>query len=97
MTGRTGFITGVVAGFIIYSFNVGLFDFSSLSNEGQIAKNIVLTVALLSSIFTFLQYYRKKVFISTTTDGFIAGFASVIDIFAILSSFSIWQKWTNKK
>ena len=88
MTGKTGFMVGVVAGIITYLSSIGALTFNPAPTEGMaVSKSIIGSLAIISTLFTFLQYYRKKSVVSTTTDGFIAGFASTIDLFAIWIGF----------
>lgn len=88
MTGKIGFILGNIFGIIAYSASVGLLTFNPAPTGGMnVSKSIIGSLAIASTLLTFWQYHKKHSFFSTTADGFIAGFAAIIDVFAISISF----------
>ena len=86
LTGQFGFVIGAMAGLAVYFVSIGQITFNPApSNMVNNAKNLIRTVAIASTILTFLVYARKKSFFSTTIDGFIFGFTAIIDLIGLMS------------
>jgi magnesium-transporting ATPase (P-type) len=85
LTGQFGLVIGAIAGLMVYFVSIGQITFTPAPTDVVIAaKNLIRTLAIGSTILTFLVYARKKSFFSTTVDGFITGFAAIIDLITFM-------------
>ena len=72
MTFRNGFIMGLIAGTILVY--IALEPMDGAKNQ-QLARDVIISFSILGAITTIYALIKRKSFINTTVNGFIAGFA----------------------
>jgi hypothetical protein len=79
---------GLLIGSGFYTLSTGQVIFTPAPAEVMLlSKNTIGVIAIISTFLTFYQYWKHKSFFNTTTDGFITGFATIMDTIAIWLAF----------
>jgi hypothetical protein len=86
LTGQFGFIMGAFVGLAFYFVSIGQITFTPAPSEAlTFSKNLIRSVAIASTLLTFLIYAKKKSVLGTTVDGFVTGFASIVDLITLMT------------
>ena len=72
-------------GVVVYFVSIGQITFTPAPTDAvNAAKNLIKSLAIISTVLTVLLYMRRKSLFGTTIEGAVFGFTAVIDLITFM-------------